>query len=203
MTRLISYFKVDFVKGEYNMAIKLNVCDFEKMVVACKRATAKNEIRPMLKLVNIDVIGNKFRMWSMDGVRVEVDEMEVISEKDFSARFENMYIPKFNSTVTIDLVDNNLEIKFFPSEFKLTIPQNFQGDVWNVDSFIKSQEEIEKGCVMVNSTFLADALKKCKKNDKVKIRKQDGNGTITPIEVEFKNIDVSMKTYILPVRCNF
>lgn len=184
------------------MAVKLNVCDFEKMVAACKRAVSKNDNRPELKFINIDVKGNKFRMWAIDGYRIEVDELEVISENDFSARFENMYIPKLNTHVLVDLVNGNLEVTFFPSEFKLTIPQNFQGDVFGLDTFIKDQQAIEKETVMVNSTFLADALKKCRKNQKIKLRKQPGKGIITPIEIDVQDCDLNLKTYILPVRCN-
>ena len=45
------------------MAIKLNVDDFKKMVNACKLAVTKEDTRPALKFINMDVRGDKFRMW--------------------------------------------------------------------------------------------------------------------------------------------
>lgn len=185
------------------MAIKLSVKDFEKMVNACKAASTKDNARPMLKLVNIDVKGDKLRMWAMDGYRVEVDEIDVCSEKDFKASFENMYIPKFNDIVTLDLTGNNLEVCFFPSKFKLVIPQDFQGELWKVDEFIQQQLEVEKHSVFVKKEFLADAIKKVGKKGTIEIRKQPGDRTITPVEVFYQQEDLKMKTYVLPIRCNY
>lgn len=182
------------------MAIKLNVDDFKKMVNACKLAVAKEDTRPALKFINMDVRGDKFRMWALDGYRVEVDEIDVVSNKDFQASFENMYIPKFNDTVSIDLVENNLEVVFYPSEFKITIPQHFQEKLWDIDGFIKGQEEIEKEMIMLKKEFLADALKKFGKYDRVEIRKQPGKNVLTPLEVTHKDCSLRMKTYVLPIR---
>lgn len=187
------------------MAVKLDIKVFEKMVNSCKAASDINQLRPQLRLVNIDVKENKLRMWAMDGYRVEVDEIEVVNDKDFKASFENMYIPKFNTEVTLDLVGENLEVVFYPSGFKIVVPQNFQGDLWNVDEFLKQQSEIEKQSLFLKKEFIADAIKKAGKKGTVEIRKQAGDRTLTPVEFICKQegFDMSMKTYVLPIRVNY
>ena len=185
------------------MGVKLNVKDFKAMVNACKLTAAKEDTRPLFKLINIDVRGGSFRMWSADGYRVEVCEIDVVSNNDFKASFENMYIPKFNDTVSIELVENNLEVVFYPSEFKIIIPQNFQGKLWDVDGFIEEQERIEKETIVVKKEFISDALKKFGKYDRVEIRKQQGKNVVTPLEVTHKDCSLRMKTYILPIKSNY
>ena len=180
------------------MSIKLPVGYFKKMVDSCKKATAKDDTRPGLKLINIDVVGNKLRMWAIDGYRVEIDEMIIEEEDNFSAAFENIYIPSHEEDVEIGLNDDKLEVTYYPSGLKMLIPQRNDYTRFGIDGFIKDQSNKDY-TISFRKEFLEDALKKAKKKDKV-IIKLNTQSNLSPVHIVYDYCGVKMESYVLPVR---
>lgn len=180
------------------MAVKLPVSSFKKMIDSCKRVTAKNDARPDLRNINIDVTGNKLRIWALDGYRIEINEMFVQDEDNFKASFESIYVPTNEQEVQISIVDEQLEITYIPSGLRMYIPQDNKDKVFNIDGFIEGQKEKDFK-ISFKKQFLEDALKKAGKNDKLTFG-FNPKSNLEAVHITYTDREINMESYVLPVR---
>lgn len=182
------------------MAVKLDTAYFKKMINSCKytMSTEKNECRPQLKYINIDVADGILRMWSMNGYSIQIEELEVKSEDNFKSKFNQLYIPPNDEEVVLERVNDMLEITFLPSKFKMSIPQDDTLTRFNIEKFIKNQME-KNFKVSFTRESLERALKGVGKKDRV-VFSFNTTSNIQPVLMKNNEHDVKSTSYIMPTK---